>query len=62
MNLIQRIELLHRSSQRMMEHLEKPESQRDVLWWKFLQRETWVHLKRSLETWWALKWMKKGKK
>ena len=56
MRLTERIELLHRSSQRMMSYLE--EENRDRIWWKYLQREIWIHLKRSFETWWATIWMK----
>jgi len=51
MKLEERIELLHRSSQRMMDMIPDP---RDVLWWGFMRREAWIHLKRSLELWWQV--------
>ena len=41
----QRVELLHRSSERMMRALKMP---RDRRWIKFMRREAWIHLKRSL--------------
>jgi hypothetical protein len=51
MILEQRIELLHRSSQRMMEALKQP---KDKAWLKFLRRESWVHLKRAFQVWWEM--------
>ena len=61
MKLEQRIELIHRSSQRMMDALELP---RDEKFWWFLRREVWLHLKRSWELWWMLIWkrIRKGLK
>jgi len=49
--LKQKIELLHRSSERLMEALDLP---RDRAWWGFMSREVWVHLKRTLELLWAV--------
>jgi hypothetical protein len=56
MDLKQKIELLHRSSNRMMDALSLP---RDVPWWNFMRREAYLHLKRSFETWWHIITMKK---
>ncbi len=41
----QKVELLHRSSNRMMEMLDLP---RDKKFWKFFRREWWVHFKRTM--------------
>ena len=49
MKLKERIELLHRSSGRLVESLNLP---RDVTWWAFMRKETWIHLQRAFETWW----------
>jgi len=51
MKLEQAIELLHRSSQRLMDALKE---KRTVEWWGFMRRECWIHLKRTLETWWLV--------
>lgn len=51
MTLPEKIELIHRSSSRMMELLKQP---KDKHWWWFLQRETWVHLKRTIELAWMV--------
>lgn len=51
MKLEERIELLHRSSQRMMEMIP---GSRNAFWWGFMRRETWIHLRRSLELWWQI--------
>jgi hypothetical protein len=53
MELAQRIELLHRSSQRMMDSLViKAAKDRDKVWWAVMKKEAWIHLKRSFEAWW----------
>lgn len=57
MKLPQRIELLHRSSQRMMDVVKKD---RDATWWAFMRRESWTHLKRAIEVWWAILRKKEG--
>lgn len=51
MKLAQRIELLHRSSERMMRLIARPGGD---LWWNTLKKETWIHLKRSFELWWYM--------
>lgn len=51
MKLEQRIELLHRSSQRLMDALKE---ERTVEWWRLVRSECWVHLKRTLEAWWQV--------
>ena len=53
MNLAERIELLHRSSERLMEAVKLPRD--DKFWW-FMRRELWVHLKRSFEALWHALW------
>ncbi len=55
MKLAERIELLHRSNERMLEALKLP---RDQNFWAFMRRELWIHLKRTLETWWLVLWQK----
>lgn len=49
--LKQKIELLHRSSERLMAALDLP---KDSAWWGFIRQEVWVHLKRTLELLWAV--------
>ena len=49
--LPRRIELLHRSSQRLMEAIKLP---RDKYTWAFLRKEISLHLWSTLRTWWAI--------
>jgi hypothetical protein len=49
MKLEEKIELLHRSSERLVESLDLP---RDSTWWAFMRKETWIHLQRAFEVWW----------
>ncbi len=63
MKLEQRVELLHRSSQRLMdalEGLEKPEAlttrEGKIAWSLFIRREIWIHLKLTIKTWWEIIW------
>ena len=56
MRLEERIELLHRSASRLMDSLPLT---RDEAWWLFMRREIWVHLKRTVEAWWAIIWREK---
>lgn len=51
MQLTERIKLLHRSSERMMDALKL---ERDEPFWFFMRREIWIHLKRTLELVWAV--------
>jgi len=51
MKLPERVELLHRSSERLMEALKLT---RDRDWWAFMSREVWIHLKRTIELLWAV--------
>jgi len=52
MKLEQTVELIHRSSKRLIEALALP---RDKTWLVFMRRESWLHLKQSLKLWWALR-------
>jgi len=55
MKLEETIERLHRSSSRLMELLEMPEKTRkSKIWWTFLRRETWIHIKRTAELAWQV--------
>ena len=45
------VELIFKSANRMMGVLELP---RDKMWWWFMRREAWIHLKRSWELWWMV--------
>lgn len=51
MKLPERVELLHRSSERLMEALKLT---RDLYYWAFMRREVWIHLKRTIELLWAV--------
>ena len=51
MKLEERIELLHRSSERLVESLDLP---RDSTWWAFMRKETWIHLEKTFEAWWRV--------
>ena len=55
MKLGKKVELLHRSSQRMLEALKLP---RDEHFWWFMRQELWIHLKRTVEAWWYVLWKK----
>jgi len=54
MKLEQCVELLHRSSTRMMSALNG--LQRDKAWMLFMRREGWHHLRLALKTWWKIIW------
>lgn len=58
MKLAQRIELLHRSSQRMMDSLEI--ENKDKVWWDFMKKEARMHLWLSIKVWWHI-FRSKGK-
>lgn len=45
-----RVDYLHRSSSRMKASLSL--KNRGKVWWAFMRKETWIHLKRSVELWW----------
>lgn len=51
--LKRKIELLHNSSDRMVKALGLDH---DNSFWRFMRRESWIHLKRSLELLWAVLW------
>lgn len=51
MNLERRIELLHNSSNRMMEVVKIKDAS---AWLSFMKRELKIHLKRTLEIMWAV--------
>lgn len=51
MTLERKVELLHRSSDRLMKALDLA---RDQVWWGFIHREVWVHLKWTLELLWVV--------
>jgi hypothetical protein len=52
MKLEEIVDLMHRSSQRLIDALELP---RDRVWFIFMRRESWIHLKQSLKLWLALR-------
>jgi len=52
MKIPQIIELLHRSSQRMMDLLD---TDRDAAFWLFLRREIRLHFWRTVQLWWMVK-------
>jgi len=51
MTLPRKIELLHHSSERMLKALKWP---KDKIWWAFMNREVWIHLKLSLKVLWVV--------
>lgn len=53
--LTRKIELLNRSSERMIKALELP---RDKGWWWFMRKEAWLHLQRAWEVMWMVLWRK----
>jgi len=53
------IELIKRSADRLTRALALP---RDKIWRTFMQRESWIHLKRSVELLWAVLRGKNGGK
>jgi len=55
MKLEQRIELLHRSSERLMSGVR--DLRRDDAWWVFMRREFWLHLKLIITAWWKFLWL-----
>lgn len=57
MKLEQSVELLHRSSQRMMSALRDPRE--DVAWLFFMRREGWLHLWLTIRTLWKIIWWEK---
>lgn len=55
--LSRKVELVHRSSERMLKSLGLT---RDKNWWRFMRRELWIHLKRTVELMWAVVRKKSG--
>ncbi len=53
MKLPQAIELLHRSSERMMSAIRESH---DEPFWFFMREEIWLHFKRTIQAWWAIIW------
>jgi len=51
MSIADKIDWLHRSSARMVELLKRPKNKE---WWSFMRKESWIHVKRSLELWWLV--------
>lgn len=51
MTLQRKIKLIHQSSERLMKALELT---KDRYRWVFMRRETWIHLKRTLELLWLV--------
>ncbi len=51
MKLEKKVELLHRSSQRMLEALKLT---KDEHFWWFMRQELWIHFKRTVEIWWMV--------
>lgn len=58
MKLEEYIELLHRSSQRLVSALADP--RKDVAWLFFMRREGWIHLGLTIKTLWKIIWWEKG--
>jgi hypothetical protein len=54
MKLPQVIDLLHLSSERLVDMLDIPEEVRDVLWWRVLRREAWLHFRRTIDLLWLV--------
>lgn len=54
MKLEQCVELMHRSTGRMVSALADPA--RDNAWWVFMRREAWHQLKLSIMTFWKIFW------
>ena len=52
MKIERRIELIHRSAERMMEAHPLP---RNPAWWKWMRKEAWLLLKHAMRLWQALK-------
>ncbi len=49
--LNRKVELLHKSSERLMRGLSLP---RDKNFWWYMRREAWLHLRRSWELLWLV--------
>lgn len=54
MKLPQTIELIHRSSKRLMDMLDISSEDRDDVWWQVLRREAWLHLRRTIRLLWLV--------
>ena len=52
MALKRKIELIHRSSNRLMTLVD--ELARGNPWWEVLRREAWLHLRRTVELLWLV--------
>jgi hypothetical protein len=50
-SLLRKIELLYRSSDRMVLVMKHP---KDNAFWAFMRRELKIHLKRTVEAWWLV--------
>ena len=61
MNLENLIELLNRSSSRLVQGMA-PNVTRDIDWLLFMRREIWIHFKLTIKTWWRIIWWEKGDK
>lgn len=51
-NLIRKVDLIGSSSERMKRALLL---ERNSFFWKFMQKEVFLHLKRTLELWWMVR-------
>jgi hypothetical protein len=57
MSLTETIELLHRSSSRLMElDAMDGKTKKERIWRIFLRRETWIHIKRTARLAWEVFW------
>ncbi len=54
MRLQRKVELIARSSDRMVSCIRDP--RKDDSWWVFMRKESWIHFKRSLELLWMVIW------
>ena len=54
-----KVELISKSANRLMGALEL--QPRDKMWWWFMRRESWIHLKRSWELFWMVLRRKEAK-
>ena len=57
--MLHRVDLLARSTNRLLRAMRMPkEKRKDPKWWWFMRKEAWIHLKQSLKLIWAI-WRRK---
>lgn len=57
MKLLELVERLHRSSERMIEAMK---TNHDEPFWFFMRDEIWLHLRRTVQAWWKIIRRKEG--